>query len=196
MMVLALYSCNQKKKSTPDNVNVKAVISTKYVDTEYKYPDAAKTDLIIQNSMPKSGIHYTDPKGKKYVYAVFWTQITNKTNKTLEINIDFPVDSFEFPPSSGNYFKLLLPSDTITLQKRDLYDYGLKIKPFLDHNIHKASSLKRTINPNESSGFYVVPLSNRGTNSTLRTGFRLKGQNLYYRINNKEIPCGKINWKN
>jgi hypothetical protein len=52
--------------------------------------------------------------------------------------------------------------------------------------------LKRTINPKGSSAFYVVTLSNRGICGTLRTGFSLKGQNLFYRVNDKEILCGKI----
>ena len=31
-----------------------------------------------------------------------------------------------------------------------------------------------------------------GVGGTLRTGLSLKGQNLFYRINDKEILCGKI----
>ncbi len=64
---------------------------------------------------------------------------------------------------------------------------------FLDNSIHKSSSFKRTINPKESSGFYVVMLCLvEGAHGTMRTGLSLKGQNLFYRINDKEILCGKI----
>ena len=97
----------------------------------------------------------------------------------------------------------------------DLPLYGLTdLESFLDKSIHKPSSLKRTINPKESSGFYVVKLSlvsegTRGGGDILRTGFILKGQDLFYRvsvyknspapsslISEKEIPCGSINLKN
>jgi hypothetical protein len=209
LLILAatgLISCKQSSKSTSDTVDIETLDSTKNVRTKkssaqhnennfytkYEYTVSNGARLIIQNSFPKSGINYTDPNGKKYVYAVFWTQITNNTINPIELTIDFPVDSFEIPPSSGNYMKLLLPSDTMTINKEPLYDYGLTIKSFLDNNREKSSSLKRTINPKESSAFYVVTLSYRGVGGTLRTGFSLKGPNLFYSVNDKEIHCGKI----
>ena len=205
-----LFSCEQRSKSTPDTVNIKTLDSTKnvqsqkpltnhnekYINTKYEYTESNGARLIIQNSFPKSGINYTDPNGKKYIYAVFWTRIINKTANSLELTINFPLDSFEIPSSSGNYMKLLLPSDTMTIDKEPLYDYGLTIKSFLDNNRHESSSLKRTINQKSSSAFYVVTLSNRGVGGTLRTGLSIKEQKLFYRINDKEIPCGKINLKN
>ena len=170
--------------------------SKKYVNTNYEYTESNGARLTIQNSFPKSGINYTDPNGKKYAYAVFWTNIINETDNPLELAIDFPLDSFEIPSLSGNYMKLLLPSDTMTIIKEPMSDYGLIIKSFLDNNRHKSSSLKRTINPKGSSAFYVVTLSNRGVDGILRTGLSLRGQDLYYTINDKEIHCGKINLKN
>ena len=168
----------------------------KYIHTKYEYTESNGARLIIENSFPKSGANYTDPNGNKYIYAVFWTRIINETANPLELTIDFPLDSFEIPSSSGNYMKLLLPSYTMTIDKESLYDYGLSIKSFLDDNRHKSSSLKRTINPKDFSAFYVVTLSNRGVDGILRTGLSLKEQNLFYRINGKEIPCGKVNLKN
>jgi hypothetical protein len=66
--------------------------------------------------------------------------------------------------------------------------------------------LKRTINPKESSGFYVVRLLIKPKsgwqkikddgNGTTRAGFSLKGQDLLYTLNGKEIHCGKVNLKN
>ena len=165
-------------------------------NTRYEYAESNGARLIIQNSFPKSGINYTDPNGKKYVYAVFWTHLINETAHPLELTIDFPLDSFEIPSSSGNYMKLFLPSDTMTIDKEPLYDYGLTIKSFLDNNRYQSSSLKRTIHPKGSSTFYVVILSDRGVDGTIRAGLSLKGQNLFYRINDKEIDCGKINLKN
>lgn len=198
-----LFSCKQGSKSTQDTVDIETINSVR----NYEYADSMGKRLIIHNSFPKSRINYTDPNGKKYIYAVFWTQITNETINPIELKIDFPLDSFEFPLSSGNYMKLLIPSDT--LDKASLSDYGLAVKSFLDTGINKSYSLRRTINPKESTAFYVVTLSNHGSGGALRTGLSLKGQNLLYKIsvyNNstseiplmdeKEINCGSINLKN
>lgn len=176
----------------------KLLTDNKEFYTQYKYTYSNGANVIIQNSYPKGGTRYTDPNGEKYVYAVFWTQIINETDNPLELKIDFPLDSYEVPSLPDKYFKILVPSELMTLGKAPLFNYGLKdLNTFLDKNIHKPSSLKRTINPKESSGFYVVMLCLLdGAHGTLRTGFRLKGQNLYYKINNKEIPCGSINLKN
>lgn len=207
LITIGFFSCKQGSKSNPDTVDIetlgavkkvqsdKRLTKDKFVYTQYRYTDSKDASLIIQNSFPKSGINYTDPTGKKYIYAVFWTRIINETVNPLELTIDFSLDSFEIPSSSGNYMRLLLPSDTLTIDKEPLYDYGLRIKSFLDNNRHKSSSLKRIINPKDSSAFYVVTLSNRGVGGTLRTGLSIKEQNLFYRINDKEITCGKINLK-
>lgn len=166
------------------------------IHTKYEYTVSAGERLVIQNSFPKAGPRYTDPNGKEYVYAVFWTRIINETGTPVEATIDFPVDSFPVPSSSGNYMKLLLPSDTMTIDKEPLYDYGLIIKSFLDNYRHRSSSLKRIVHPMSSIAFYVVALSNRGVDGILRTGLSLKEKDLFYRINDKEIPCGSINFKN
>jgi hypothetical protein len=190
LLIIAMasfFSCEQGSKSKSNE---------KYTDTKYEYTDSIGKSLIIQNSLPKGGLRYTDTNGKEYVYAVFWTRIINETDNPFELKIDFPLDSYELPSSPGRHFKLLLPSATMTLDKEPLFNYGLKdLETFLNNNLHKASSLKRTINPKESSAFYVVTLANLGVESTLRTGFSLKGQNLFYRINDKEIHCGKVNLK-
>lgn len=201
-----LFSCKQVSNSSPETKDTKTLnlkestqnqkpLTTpkeKYIDTKYEYTDATGARLIIQNSLPKGGLKYTDLTGKNYIYVVFWTRITNETIHPVELTLDFPLDSFELPASSGNYMKLRLPSDPITIDKVPLLDYGLAIKSFLDNGIDKASSLKRTINPKESSSFYVVAISNHGVNGTIRTGLRLKGQNLFYKVNGKEIPSGKL----
>jgi hypothetical protein len=124
------------------------------------------------------------------------------------LKIDFPVE-YEVPSLPGRYFKILLPSDTMTLDKEPLPDYGITdLKSFLDNSIHKPSSLKRTINPKESGGFYVAILFDSGVVGPFRTGLSIKGQNLFYKVtrytgkqgvslvDEKEIHCGKINLKN
>ena len=151
-----LFSCGQASKSTRETDDIETINSVR----NYEYADSMGNRLIIHNSGPNSKVNYTDPNGKKYNYAVFWTQITNETINPVELKIDFPLDSFEFPRSSGNYMKLLLPSETMTLDKASLSEYGLAVKSFLDTGINKSSSLKRTINPKESTAFYVVTLPN------------------------------------
>lgn len=204
LLVIFHTSCGQSQTGSSKD-NTKSETSYKVpsygsndpkIHTKYEYTDSIGKRLVIQNSLPKAGPRYTDPTGKEYVYAVFWTRIINETANPVEVAIDFPVDSFQIPSSSGLYMKLLLPSDTMTIDKEFLYDYGLTIKSFLDHYRHKSSSLKRIIHPKTSSAFYVVALSDRGANGILRTELSLKENNLFYRINDKEIPCGSINLKN
>lgn len=211
MATTGIFSCGKSSKSTPSTVDgetfdsIKNVQSQKpltkhyekYIDTKYVYTDSIGMSLIIQNSLPKGGQKYTDSNGKEYVYAVFWTQIINETVNPLELTINFPVDSYELPSSPDRYFKILLPSDTMTLDKVNLFNYGLTdLESSLNNDFNKSASLKRTINPKESTGFYVVTLFNKGVDGTLRTGLSLREQNLFYRINDKEIHCGKINLKN
>lgn len=199
LVTTGLFSCKQDNAKTLDSVkNVQSKKLDKNVYTKYVYTDSNGGSVTIQNSFPKGGIRYTDSKGEIYVYAIFWTRISNETKNPLELNIDFPLNSYEVPSLSGKYFKILIPKDTMTLEKIPLYNYGLTdLESFFDKNIDKASSLKRTINPKESSAFYVVALSSiKKVGGTLRTGLSLKGQNLYYKIKDKEIQCGNINLKN
>jgi len=217
LMSVFLNSCGQNQTNSPKE-NIKAetkeiVISPgpneSDIPSKYQYTDSIGKRLIIQNSFPRGGIKYTDSNGEIYVYAVFWTRIINETDNPLELKIHFPVDSYEVPSLPGKYYKILVPPDTMTLDKEPLFNHGLThLESFLDNSIHKPSSLKRTINPKESSGFYVVMLCLvEGAHGTVRTGLGLKAQNLFYRIkvdgsksnsktSDKEIHCGSINLKN
>jgi hypothetical protein len=206
-------SCGQNQTNSPkDNIKseTKDIVTSPGSDernfhTKYEYADSIGKRLIIQNSYPRGGIKYTDSNGEVYVYAVFWTRIINETDNPLELKIDFPVNSYEVPSLPGKYYKILVPPDTMTIDKEPLFNHGLAdLESFLDKSIHKSSSLKRTINPKESSGFYVVILCLvEGAHGTMRTGLSLKGQDLFYRIKNdgsksntkssdKEINCGSI----
>ena len=218
-MSVSYTSCGQKQTNSPkENIksNTKDIVTSPRsndpdIPSKYEYTDSIGKRLIIENSFPKGGMKYTDPNGEVYGYVIFWTQIINETDNPLELRINFPVDSYEHPFLPGKYFKILVPADTMTLDKSPLFNYGLTdLESFLDNSIHKPSSLKRTINPKGSSGFYIVMLSLRveGTESgMLRTGLSLKGQDLIYRISRytstspislideKEIHCGSINLK-
>ena len=202
-LLLIAASCISCGRNKTENAGKKTKLETKglvqsakpkdkNIHTRYDYGESTGAHLIIQNSFPKSGIKYTDANGRRYVYAVFFSRITNKSNQAVELKVDLPLAPFELPSSSNNYMKLLLPPDSLTADRESLYDYGLDVKSFLDQRTARSSSLKKIIKPNESSTFYVVTLSTRGVNGTLRPGFSLKGEDLFYKVNEKEIYCGKI----
>ncbi|MET0392000.1 MAG: hypothetical protein ABW019_02615 [Chitinophagaceae bacterium] len=188
----------------------KEVSASRWTHTRYEYTDAAGASLIIENGLPRGGQRYTDPDGEVYTYAVFWTRIINETANPLELKIDFPADALELPWLPGKYYQVLVPPDTMTPDKEGLFNYGLtKLESFLDNNMHQPSSLKRTIHPKGAGGFYVVILGriNEAAHGALRTGLRLEGQDLFYRVSlvkgppplsligEKEIQCGSISLK-
>ena len=171
-------SCGTQNKTGPPKENTRSgtkdASASRWMYTQYGYTDPMGAGLTIQNSFPKGVTKYTDPDGEVYNYAVFWTWIINETVDPFELTIDFPVDSYELPSLPGKYFKILLPSDTMTLDKEPLHDYGLT-NFFFDSSTHKPSFLKRKINPKESSGFYVVILFDNGVPGPVRTGLSIKG---------------------
>mgnify|MGYP003514116522 CR=1 FL=1 len=214
MATTGLFSCGQANKSKPKTIDTETSISSKrlhnskYFYKEYEYTDSDGKSVIIQNSLPQGG-EYTDPNGKEYFNVKFWTRIINETENPIELAIDFPINTYEVAFYPGRYFNLLIPPDTMTLDKEPLPDFGITdLKSFLDNNIHKSSSLKRTINPKESGGFFVAILCDSGVHGPFRTGLSIKGQNLFYKVtryagkqggslvDEKEINCGNINLKN
>ncbi len=218
MVTAGFFSCGQANKSTPETVemetptSVKNVQNNKDIYTKYEYTDSNGKSITIQNGYPRGGLNYTDPTGKTYSYALFWTRIINETVNPLELKIDFPVDLYEIPGVPGNHYKVLVPPDTFTIDKESLYDYGLiGLKSFLDNNIFKPSLINRTVNQKESTGFYAIVLSHTTEGAphfTLRTGLNLNGQNLFYKVSRydntpahslmdeKQISCGSISLKN
>jgi hypothetical protein len=215
MMLVFCTSCGGQNK--PDLSKDKSKSETKDdpgIHTMYEYIDSIGKRLIIQNGFPRGGSRYTDRNGAVYGYAIFWTRLLNETDNPLELKIDF-IDSYKVPSLPGKYFKLLVLPDTMTIDNIPLFNYGLTdLDSFLDTSIHKPSSLKRTINPKESSGFFVVKLGLRSEipssgGDILRTGLMLKGQDLFYKasvynnspspsllISEEEINCGSINLTN
>ena len=209
LTIFCLFSCNQNIKSTTKKFEQSEKKNDKNVYTKSTYTNSEDGRIIIENSLPKGGMKYTDVQGKVYNYVVFWTRIINETDDSLELNINFPLDSYDVPSLSGQYYEILIPSDTMTIEKSPLYLYGLtNFEIFLNNNIHKESNLKRTINSKKSTGFYVVMLClSEGANGTIRTELNLKEENLFYRVkvngsnsktksSEKQIRCGSINLKN
>ena len=208
-LTFCLFSCNQNSKSTLEKNNQSEKTSDKNVYTKYKYTNSEGGSITIENSLPKGGLKYTDVKGEIYNYVVFWTRIMNQTDNTLKLNINFPLNSYKVPSLPGKYYEILIPSDTMTIEKSPLYLYGLtNFETFLNNNIHKESNLKRTINSKESTGFYVVMLClSEGAHGTMRTELNLEEENLFYKVkvdgsntnnksSDKQIRCGNINLKN
>lgn len=171
--------------------------------TQYAYADSDDRRVIIQNSYPRGEL-YTDPEGQQYTKVIFWTRIINETNNALKLAIDFSGDAYEIPASAESpvvrYFKLIIPPDTMTSDKEGLRNYGLNFDPA---NFGKPSSLNRTVNPNDSSGFFVLKLYKiseedralvkRGGGGATRAGFSVKGQDVFWTLNGKGFICGKIN---
>ena len=177
--------------------------------------------LVIQNSLPNGG-PYTHPTGGQFQKRIFWTRVINQTQTPIEFTIHFPADSFPIPTSAGFYYKLFLPSDTMTLAKKSLVDYGATgLHAFWDTSLYQSTWLQKTVNPKEEFLFYTALLmSGRGMVRTgdvlkdnladikalagigaVRTGVVLKEKALYYKVNlggpldSTLIPCGHIKVK-
>lgn len=186
LFVLAFCnSCAGQNKPVPPKPETSIRSTSRWMDTQYEYSDATGARLVIENGLPRGVTKYTDAKGDGYIYAIFWTGVINETNTPLELKIEFPVNAYETSWSPGKYYQLLAPPDTMTTDKESVFNYGLRdLTSFLDSNIHKPSSLKRTINPKKSNGFYVILLSriNEAAEGALRTGLSLKGQDFFYKV--------------
>lgn len=212
VLLPVFFSCDRKRNSSSEKSNTSKVelkvsentnnqdsltISLdKFIDTKYEFVDNTGKSLIIENSLPKGGQKYTDINGKEYVYAIFWTQITNKMDCPFEVNLTFSADSFELPSSPGNYFKLFLPSEKMTPTRAPLYNFGLEdLNTVLNGKLQNPSTLVRTVNTNETSQFYVVSLFKEGVNGVVRAGMSLKNEKIYYRVNDREIQSGRVNIK-
>lgn len=160
--------------------------------TNFKYDDSIGKGITIQNSYPKGGQKYTSPNGKEYVFVIFWTCITNDTEASIKVEIDFNNDSFIVPSSPNVNFNLYLPKEEMTLAKASLPNYGLDLKSFLDKNMNKPSGVITRISPKTSRRFYTVVISDKGINGIVRAGFELQKEDLIYKINNYQINCGRI----
>ncbi len=205
LILVGILSCKVNHKSTPATFTIEhqkreevstslcSQIEDKYIHTTYEYKDARRRQLLIQNSYPKGGLKYTDFSGQDFTYAIFWTQITNQSDDALNVTIEFSNDLLELPSSPSIYFKLYLPTETMTTDKVPLFNYGLEnLKNSLDNGLGKSSSLQKTIHVKEQYIFYVVALSNKGVDGVVRAGFSLEEQNLFFRVNEIEIRCGEI----
>lgn len=171
-----------------------------WVDTDANYTDSKGNTIKFYNSLPKGGGGYINSGGKDYSYVIFWTRIVNESATPLKMTLQFPADSLSIFPSQTSYIKLLIPSDTMTLAKVLLGDYGLTgLKSILDNGFRRPSILEKTLNPKEECYFYVVIFIHQAQ-GTARTSFSLKGDELFYSVSiypySTLIPCGRIDFEN
>jgi hypothetical protein len=154
--------------------------------------------IRIQNSFPKGG-PYTGPTKKNFNYTqlVFFTRVVNETDTPLELTINFSADSIPIPDSPDTFVKLFLPADTMTHDKKSLYNYGVTHLESFD----KPTSFKKTIGADQECLFYVVGIfyQTRATAQNQQRGGNraelvLKGQELFYRMPPQidSLHCGEI----
>lgn len=150
------------------------------------YSKSANDGVIIQNGYNRGG-PYTGPVNTHYNVSnlIYYTRIVNNKVVPIEVTIDFTADSFAIPNSPDTFVKVFLASDTMTLDKRHLFNYGVKDLESFDH----PTNFQRKLNPNEDCLFNVVAIfyqtkesawsQERGGN---RSEFVLKGKDIYFRM--------------
>ena len=208
-MTIVLSSCGQSNKSMPEKVTIdlktadsttkdktpthfpSKYINTESIDTDSTYTDSNGIDVTIQNSLPRGG-PYTDPTGKTFGQAIFWSRVINETDTPLELTINFPADSFAIPPSPDSYLKLYVSPNA------SLYNYSqTDLNSFLDTGINKPTLLQITLDPKEECLFNIGTVSYQ-SGGMVRAGLVLKEQALFYRISiiphfeSALFPCGQI----
>lgn len=162
------------------------------------YSETTSNGITIQNSFPKGGLYNgTVKEGFNHSYLVFFTRISNETGKPIEMKIDFSAHPINIPNSPNTYVKLFLPQDEMTLEKQDLFSYGITELKSQD----ESTSFQKKVGHNEACLFYVVALfyqthasaqhEDKGGN---RGEFFLEGKNLYYSMlpQIEALQCGTI----
>ncbi|MEM1408469.1 MAG: hypothetical protein AAGG59_16925 [Bacteroidota bacterium] len=162
------------------------------------YSEHEKNGVIIQNSFPKGG-PYMGPTEEhfNYSYLVFYHRVMNETGHPVEISISFSADSISIPGAPNTFVKVFLPSDTMTLDKRPLFSYGVTRLASLE----EPTNFQRTIKPKTDCLFYTVALfyqtkdnvwnEERGGN---RAELCFNGNNLVYNMLPQidALACGRI----
>lgn len=77
---------------------------------------------------------------KRVNLPVFWTRIIYETTNSLELKTDFPLNSYEFPALQDKYFKTLIYSNKVIVEKIPFLIMLDGFEIFFDKNIHKPYS--------------------------------------------------------
>lgn len=167
------------------------------VDTNW-YSETESNGVIIQNSFNRGG-PYTGPVKKYFNVSnlIFFTHVINETGNSLELTVNFSADSIAIPNSPDTFVKLFLPPDTMTLDKRNSFNYGVADLEAFD----EATRFQRKLNPKEDCLFNVVAIfyqTRANARNQERGGNRgeliLKGQDLFFRMPPQidSLHCGHI----
>ena len=172
-----------------------------WVDSEVKHKDSKGNSVMMTNSLPKGGgVVYQN--GKKYGYVVFWTRMSNQSATTIELKVKFPEVTFFKSPDS--YIKIVLPKETMKIEKEQLFDYGLtNFQSLLNDESNQLGILQKKISLKEDYLFYVtvfIHIEGSGPAGPARAKFELNDKELFYKISigsdTTLIPCGSLDFKN
>jgi len=169
-----------------------------WVDSEVKHKDSKGNSVMMTNSLPKGGgVVYQN--GKKYGYVVFWTRMSNQSATTIELKVKFPEVTFFKSPDS--YIKIVLPKETMKIEKEQLFDYGLtNFQSLLNDESNQLGILQKKIGPKEDYLFYVTVFIHIEGGGSARAKFELNDKELLYKISMGSdttlIPCGSLDFKN
>ena len=169
-----------------------------WVDSEVKHTDSKGNSVMMTNSLPKGGgVVYQN--GKKYGYVVFWTRMSNQSATTIELKVKFPEVTFFKSPDS--YIKIVLPKETMKIEKEQLFDYGLtNFQSLLNDESNQLGILQKKIGPKEDYLFYVTVFIHIEGGGSARAKFELNDKELLYKISMGSdttlIPCGSLEFKN
>jgi len=169
-----------------------------WVDSEVKHKDSKGNSVMMTNSLPKGGgVVYQN--GKKYGYVVFWTRMSNQSATTIELKVKFPEVTFFKSPDS--YIKIVLPKETMKIEKEQLFDYGLtNFQSLLNDESNQLGILQKKIGPKEDYLFYVTVFIHIEGDGSARAKFELNDKELLYKISMGSdttlIPCGSLEFKN
>ena len=172
-----------------------------WVDSEVKHTDSNGNSVMMTNSLPKGGgVVYQN--GKKYGYVVFWTRMSNQSATPIELKVKFPEVTFFKSPDS--YIKIVLPKETMKIEKEQLFDYGLtNFQSLLNDESNQLGILQKKISPKEDYLFYVtvfIHIEGSGPAGPARAKFELNDKELLYKISigsdTTLIPCGSLEFKN
>jgi hypothetical protein len=150
------------------------------------------------HSFPRGGgvVH---KNGNEYSYVVFWTRLLNQSATPIELKVKFPAVTYFKSPES--YIHVVLPKEKMSLDKVQVFDYGLtNLQAFFNDESNQLSVLQKKIQPNEEYIFYTAVFIHIEGWGPSRAKFELKDQDLFYKISMASdtamIPCGSLYFKN
>lgn len=175
------------------NLIGQSVQKKNWVYSKIDYTASNKKKITITNSLPKGGgvVNY---KGKEYNYFIFWTNVSNDSLSPLDLKIKFPT-SIPFE-SKESHAKVIMPQSTMTIDKIEEFDYGLKnIPSLLNYEFGELKYLNFRISPFKNQLLYSVVFIHK-SKWPVRAEYILKDKKLFYKITARTdmvmVPCGEI----